>query len=351
MLGIILVRNRADEDAFQRTVEAVKSTGLANLTIVSDTAIAGMRTITGPFSSALIADEMVANCAARTIIVDGRLSPTNSQFQAAVGAISRGRGCPINYIPVRRDGRQIEVSALKSNNLVDFLSASPEWPIMMVGLDKVLIDSIRDTTANSSSELIASLMAISSVNGQVVSAAGSAIDIGKGFDASSSLALSGTGMSSVIKNMLELCAIEEMFPTHPWESFEAESGAAAYHSLAALFLRCGDVESAESCLNFSDALEDSPRSLALRAFIDQRKGDTLGAVANMVASLQAYETRKENDGSHFLSFSPSNGELVSSDLQHGLAALNNADNEQAYQYFAKAVLAFDPLLKSTGFGR
>lgn len=351
MLGIILVRNRASDESFQRTVEAVKSTGLTNLTIIADVAVPGMRSVAGPFSTSIIADEMVANNAHRTIFVDARLSPTNSQLQAAIGAISRGRGCPVNYIPVRRAGKQIEISALKSSNLVSFLSASPEWPLMVVGVDRSMIESIREMQASSSAELLASLMATCSVNDQVVSAAGSAIDIGPSFDESSTLALSGNGLSAVIQNMLKLCAIEEMFPEHPWEHFEAESGAAAYHSLAALFLRCGDLEHATSCLNLSDNLEDSPRSLALRALIDAQKGELLGAVANMVASLQGYENRKENDGSHYLHFTPSNDEVLSNDLQHGLAALNNADNEQAYRYFSKAVAAFDPLLRSAGLTR
>jgi len=351
MLGIILVRNRASDAAFERSLEAVKSTGLANLTIVSDTAVAGMRSITGPFSAAIIADEMTANGASRTVMVDARLAPSNSQLRSAIGAISRGRSGPVNYIPIRRNCKQVDISALKASNLVEFLANSPDWPIMIVGLDPTLIENIRTMQCNSSTELLASLMAVCSVNDQIVSAAGAAIELGSGFDDNSTLSLSGNGMSGLLQNMLNLCAIEEMFPAHPWEHFEAESGAAAYHSLAALFLRCGDSETALSCLTLSDSLEDSPRSLALRALIHEQKGEIVGAVTNMVASLQAYESRKANDGSHYLSFNPMNAELLSNDLQHGLTALNNADNEQAYRYFSKAVVAFDPLLKSAGFGR
>jgi hypothetical protein len=351
MLGVILVRNRATDDAFARTIEAARSTGLANLTVIADAAVPGMRTITGAFSSEMIASEMTANGAARTIIVDARLAPSNSQFQAVVGAISRGRGCPVNYIPIRRNGRQIEISSLRAANLVEFLSSSPEWPVMIVGVERNLIESIREMTASSSTELLASLMAACSVNDMVVSAAGSAIDLGASFDENSSLALSGNGLSAVIQNMLKLCAIEEMFPAHPWEHHEAESGAAAYHALAALFLRCGDLENSTACLNLSDNLEDSPRSLALRAFIDEQKGDTLRAVANMVASLQGYETRKGNDGSHYLTFAPSDGDNVSRDLQSGLAALNKSDNAEAYHHFSRAVMEFDPLFKSARLAR
>ena len=142
--------------------------------------------------------------------------------------------------------------------------------------------------------------------------------------------------------------VEDLFPSHPWDNHEDESAAAAYHELAALFVRFGDLDAAGDCLKISDQFEDSPRSLALKAMIAQLRGETLGAVANMVASLQSYEMRKHDNNKHYVRFTPGNVEKISDNLQAGLTALNREDNEKALRCFAQAVFHFDPFFKETG---
>ena len=97
----------------------------------------------------------------------------------------------------------------------------------------------------------------------------------------------------LLRSIVNNCNIEDLFPNHDWTQHGQESAAAAYHSLAALFIKLQDTEAAMECLAFSDQLEDSPRSLALKGLIAIEKGETLAAVANMVSSLQQYESRKK----------------------------------------------------------
>jgi hypothetical protein len=142
--------------------------------------------------------------------------------------------------------------------------------------------------------------------------------------------------------------IEELFPRHNWKAFSEESAAASYHSLAALFLRFQDPDSAAQCLACSEKLEESPRYFALQGLIQQAQGETLGAVANLVSSLQCYEARKSADGKHYLNFKPSNLEIVKTRLAEGLDALNKRDNNRALASFSDAVFSFDSFYSEHG---
>jgi hypothetical protein len=142
--------------------------------------------------------------------------------------------------------------------------------------------------------------------------------------------------------------IEELFPQHNWKLFSKESAAASYHSLAALFLRFEEPEAAAQCLACSEKLEESPRYFALQGLIQQAQGETLGAVANLVSSLQCYEARKTTDGKHYLSFTPSNLEVIKNRLAEGLDALNKRDNTRALASFSDAVFSFDSFYSDHG---
>ena len=146
----------------------------------------------------------------------------------------------------------------------------------------------------------------------------------------------------------ELNNIEDLFPRHAWKEHREESAAAAYHSLAALFVRLGDTQAADDCLQLSDSLEDSPRSLALKGLIAKERGEVLGAVANLVSSLQQYETRKRNNGEHYLTFAPKDIENINSKLQAGLEALNKRENTTAFDHFAEAIFNFDDFYSTYG---
>jgi hypothetical protein len=113
-------------------------------------------------------------------------------------------------------------------------------------------------------------------------------------------------------------------------------------------LRFQDPGSAAQCLACSEKLEESPRYFALQGLIQQAQGETLGAVANLVSSLQCYEARKTTDGKHYLSFTPSNLEVIKTRLAEGLEALNKRDNTRALASFSDAVFSFDSFYSDHG---
>jgi len=152
-------------------------------------------------------------------------------------------------------------------------------------------------------------------------------------------------LSYVVNN----CNIEDLYPQHAWSSYGEESAAVSYQTLAALFYKLGDIENAKECLSFSDQLEDSPRALALKALIAMHKGESLGAIANLISSLQQYELRKkEPNDKHYINFSPESFEDINSCLHRGLEALNKRDNKTAVQHFASAVFDFDDFYSNVG---
>jgi hypothetical protein len=155
--------------------------------------------------------------------------------------------------------------------------------------------------------------------------------------------------AGLLEDVVNNINIEELYPDHKWKEYENESAAASYQSLAANFIRLGDCQRAQDCLNISDQLEESPRAMALRAMIAHARGETLGAVAGLVTSLQHYEVRKRNeDGTHYLNFKPNDLENINTRLQRGLSALNNRDNETALRQFAMAVYNFDSFYSENG---
>jgi hypothetical protein len=165
------------------------------------------------------------------------------------------------------------------------------------------------------------------------------------------ITLSVNEQAQALRTMINNFNIEEMYPNHNWSQHEGEAAAACYHTLAAMFIRLGDLDSAAECLRLSDQLEDSPRSLALKAFIARERGETLGAVANLVSSLEQYEHRKVQDGSHYLNFNPQDIEVINQKLSAGLDALNKRNNQQAMEFFAEAVYNFDSFYADNGLGK
>jgi tetratricopeptide (TPR) repeat protein len=169
-----------------------------------------------------------------------------------------------------------------------------------------------------------------------------------GADLTDTSKLSDGARARIVKAAVDAFNIEELFPNHNWISYSQESAAASYHSIAALFLRFGDAESAAECLDCSERLEESPRYFALQGLIHKQKGETLGAVASFVSSLQCYEARKVDTGKHYITFKPSNLEVINSRLVDGLNALNKRDNDSALNYFSEAVFNFDPFYAEHG---
>ncbi len=153
--------------------------------------------------------------------------------------------------------------------------------------------------------------------------------------------------AGAIRQLLETSNIEDLFPNLPWTENSSASAAASYQTLAAMFVRLGDNLSARECLNCSEKFDSSPRSLALKAMISKANGETLGAVADMVSSLQQYEVRRVNS-TPATSANIRNIEIINSHLVEGLEALQKQDNETALEKFSAAVFAFDPFYEAVG---
>lgn len=200
-----------------------------------------------------------------------------------------------------------------------------------------LLNSIQ--SAYSYTELVLKLMVAALMQG---------VDIDEeGSEEGSIKEIPNASRAGAMRQILETSNIEELFPELPWKENSTASAAASYQTLAAMFVRLGDNLSARECLNCSEKFDNSPRSLALKAMISKANGETLGAVADMVSSLQQYEIRRANS-TPATSANIKNIEVINTHLVEGLEALQNRDNETALDKFSAAVFAFDPFYEAVG---
>ena len=157
--------------------------------------------------------------------------------------------------------------------------------------------------------------------------------------------LTSANKSFILKALLHLRNIEEIFPSLDWETGEVKTAAYAYQRLASCFLDYEDAGAAMECLTLSEQFEESGRSFALRGVIASSKGDTLAAVANMVSSLQQYEEDTHKQESKLAK----EVEIaVTECLKGGLKALNKQDNKTAFTKFAQAVSKYDSFFNQQG---
>ncbi|MEZ4754010.1 MAG: hypothetical protein R3A13_06810, partial [Bdellovibrionota bacterium] len=231
------------------------------------------------------------------------------------------------------------ISNLSSELIVSAIASSTAWPISAIMSSKKNFEPILSTTISSAAAVLVAGITQAIANGLNIQAV----------SASSSTTLSKQERASVLEYVVNNFNIEDLFPNHAWKEHGEESAAACYHTLAAQFIKLNKIDSALECLSFSDRLEDSPRSLALKALIAAEKGETLGAVANMVSSLQEYEKRKIETTGQYLNFIPTDLNLINENLNAGLEALNKRDNETALEFFSTAVFNFDSFYKDCGF--
>lgn len=202
--------------------------------------------------------------------------------------------------------------------------------------------SLLENSDLSSEEIIALLAVAGLAGGSPI------IEIIEQSNSSSSRKISDKARAQILQIAIDSFNIEELFSELSWKTHSTESAALVYHSLTAIFIRFGDLAAANQCLALSENLEDSPRYFALKGFIAEKSGEALGAVAHMVSSLQCYENRKKNDGSHLLEFQPMNVEVINTELVQGLDALHKRDNHGAYGHFLQAVANFDSFYKQFG---
>lgn len=284
----------------------------------------------------------------RIIVLSTALSLTPDTLAAFISEAD-SLPTPSNmFIPITINGEMAEMPSFSPEGLIESIRRNSSWPLLGVTTSRtqLLNSSLEDAT--SVTEMIARAFIMAYGQGDAVEAMNGSGAVASEGIASALCDLDDGEVCRVLKTAIDSFNIEELFPTLAWRDFSSESAAAAYHSLAALFIRVGDLESANQCLSHSEQLEESPRYFALKGLIARERGETLGAVANMVSSLQCYEARKRQSEEHYLSFQPADLEDINSQLVEGLNALNRRDNETALAHFSRAVFQFDPFYIELG---
>jgi hypothetical protein len=237
---------------------------------------------------------------------------------------------------------------MSPDGIIGSLANFEHWPLLCMATTRVTLSELKESSASNYTELLAQALIVSMGDGDDIRVSSSITPFISNAMSDEISKLSPNSRANLLRATVEAMNIEELFPQHAWREFSKESAAAAYHTLAALFLRFGDADAATQSLQCSERLEESPRFFALLGLIQQSQGETLGAVANFVSSLQCYEARKKDDGKHYLTFKPMDLELINSRLVDGLNALNKRDNDQALTHFSEAVFSFDSFYAQYG---
>ncbi len=245
-------------------------------------------------------------------------------------------------------GNVIELAEMSADTIVESLKHNSVWPLVCVATTRYALSATNPSGCTSVTEYIAQTLIRSLSDGDTIGISSTATPMMSPADAARLTELSAAQLARCLHAAVDSLNIEELFPQHNWMSFSKESAATAYHSLAALFLRFGDQNAATQCLECSQRLEDSPRYFALKGLMQNANGETLGAVANLVSSLQMYEERKTNTSQRYITFSPTDLEAVQTRLAQGLNALNDKDNARAIEHFSQAVFSFDPFFAQHG---
>lgn len=281
------------------------------------------------------------NEAESVILADGWLLNSPDELVRAIRS-TQGNGCVV--YPVATGDTIIALEEFQSESMVAAVTIPGNLPTLMVQLSSEACSLLQEDCVGTGQEVIGRLIISSIAENLEVTVNNytlAPIATPPSFD--------NIVRANLLSHVIGSFNIEDLFPNHAWDVHGEESAAACFHTLAAHFIRYGDINAAEECLSFSDRLEDSPRSLALRALISRHNGETLGAVANLVSSLQQYETRKRDaEHKHYISFSPNDLEKVNSSLHNGLSALNKQKNEEAFSHFATAVFSFDSFYSDIG---
>lgn len=353
MTSIILVKNGSSSVQLEKALAEVQAVDGSTSYLLAETAAAnqGSTIFISTKDTSLAAALRGAMDGADEhlfVMLDARLDINSTQIADFIRFAADRATDQFSYIALESDSESIDYEELSADSIVPLISSGIALPNMCVAFSAELANSCSASIAQSSSEY-ATEIAFKTV----IAAAGTARYTNSAACPvpAESLRASSAERARLLRAVIEQTNIEELFPQHAWSAHQAESAAASYHSLAALFIKLGDASSAAECIKLSENFEDSPRALALKGIIAREKGEMLGAVANMVSSLQQYEERKKNDGKHYLTFVPQDLEVINTSLQNGLSALNQRDNKTALEHFSKAVFNFDSFYRDYGIAR
>jgi hypothetical protein len=284
----------------------------------------------------------------RIIVMSSAVSIETSDLARLVAELDTREIREHSIIVPRAESGIAMIPEMGPDQILSSISKSDVWPLVMVATSRFALSSVADDGATSVAQCLAQALVRSVADGDMIRQSTMVDATITSASLTSSSKLSDEARARILKVTVDAFNIEELFPKHNWLSYSQESAAASYHSIAALFLRFGDAEAAAECLDCSERLEESPRFFALQGLIHKQKGETLGAVASFVSSLQCYEARKADTGKHYITFKPGNLEVINSRLVDGLNALNKRDNDTALSHFSEAVFNFDPFYAEHG---
>lgn len=285
----------------------------------------------------------------RALVISASMSTDSIDLSKIVPEIENRSVLEHIIFTTIKDGRSLPVPDISPESIVTSLSNSEIFPLLCVATSRYALSSVRHHQLESVTEFLTHALITSVSDGDTVRVSSTISPMVESEMWNNLTLLSNKAKSRCLRAAVDGLNIEELFPSHNWGLFSKESAAASYHSLAALFLRFDDPDSAAQCLNCSENLEESPRYFALQGLIHKAQGETLGAVANLVSSLQCYEARKDNQqGQHYLTFKPSNLEIIKTRMAQGLEALTRRDNVKAFESFSDAVFEFDSFYTEHG---
>ncbi len=337
MYSIIVIENGANESSIDQTIAAATQVAKSNVSYVGAAAPKQFPNNMFPIADGrarAIQEAIRQSKGERVILVDARLGISAEDLSAFLKFSEKERH-QVAYATLSVSGNIYEFPDVSTEELISQISQDSSWPLALISINRASMNRAEIFQGDKEHEILMNMVMACISDGEGVAR------FSKSFSHDIATRFELTSRARILKAVLASFNIEDLFPQHAWKGFEQESAAAAYHSLAATFIKLNDLGSAAECLALSDQLEDSPRSLALKGLIANIKGETLGAVANMVSSLQQYEKRKHKDAGHYLSFTPNNLEMINTNLNAGLQALNAKDNGTALEHFATAVFSFD----------
>jgi len=353
MVSAILFSNGASEDQIRKLSNAIRDNITPEIILVTTEPKINIGKVTVIHSDAsTISDAILAAfqkaSGTKLLCLDCNIA-MNPQIIAQIGAeIQNNADSSFSYFAVRVADELIDYPHSSLDNLVNFISTRSLWPLGCVSLAKSFVSRIDKLNGKNSQTILANLLVRAMSDGEVVQQQETIIEIARSNSVVDSFEVAQTERAELLHGLVESSYIEDLFPDYAWDEFGEECAALCYHNLAAIMFRLGNVFYAEQCLTLGDKFEDSPRSLALKGLIAENQGQTLEGVARLVASLQQYETRKRDDGKHYIVFRPQDIEKINVSLQAGLDALNKRDNENAMLHFRNAVFNFDEFYTAWG---
>jgi len=341
----------SDEQILNRTINLLRERGITHVAVASRFAVApqpgvGLITFSERFPLGTAISEYARSFENNRVLLVSFQGSELMEFDAAVSALADDHtSAALAYAPIHQGSMPVEFPGMTpagamSDQLLQDLQPGMLAPSGVISVSIGLLLEAQ-TASQTLPGLALELFLEAQQKGESIVESGPAMTAPASAEA---LRPSNSDVAAAVRKAIESVAIEDLYPTLAWIVNEQESGASAYHSLAAKFIRLGDFASAESCLARAEQLHASPRTLALRAVIAMERGETFGAIAKLVASLQEYEQGSKTPSS-LLS---ENVEHVNSELKRGLEKLNAQDNSGALQHFVRAIREFDGFYSESG---